>query len=90
MRRTALKGVHVHVFAQDNDEVQGYRDRRDRLRVDGEDRALYAATKRRPAEQQWPDMNDYAEAKTDLIVQILTLARAWRVRQLADSGRPSR
>ncbi len=82
MLRTPLKDVHVHVFAQDNNEVQRYLDLRDWLRVDGEDRALYAATKRRLAEQQWSDMNDYAEAKTDVIVQILTHARAWRVRQL--------
>jgi GrpB-like predicted nucleotidyltransferase (UPF0157 family) len=41
---------------------------------------LYAAEKRRLAEQQWRDMNDYADAKTDIIRDILTRGRVWRAR----------
>jgi GrpB-like predicted nucleotidyltransferase (UPF0157 family) len=70
--------VHVHVYEPDRPEVRDYLDLRDWLRVDAQDRELYAATKRRLARQRWADMNDYADAKTDVIAAILARARAWR------------
>jgi hypothetical protein len=36
------------------------------------DRDLYAATKRRLAQQDWPTMDHYADAKSDVILQILS------------------
>jgi GrpB-like predicted nucleotidyltransferase (UPF0157 family) len=82
MVRTPARDVHVHVYEPDRPEVRDYLDLRDWLRVDAQDRELYAATKRQLARQQWADMNDYADAKTDVIAAILTRARAWR----AESG----
>jgi len=78
MLRTAARDVHLHVYEPDRPEVRDYLDLRDWLRVDVEDRDLYAAEKRRLAQQQWRDMNDYADAKTGVICDILTRARAWR------------
>jgi GrpB-like predicted nucleotidyltransferase (UPF0157 family) len=80
MLRTAARDTHLHVYEADRAEVRDYLDLRDWLRVAPEDRALYAAEKRRLAGQQWRDMNDYADAKTDVIRDILTRARAWRAR----------
>jgi GrpB-like predicted nucleotidyltransferase (UPF0157 family) len=78
MVRTPARDVHVHVYEPGRPEVRNYLDLRDWLRVDAEDRELYAATKRMLARQQWEDMNDYADAKTEVISDILTRARAWR------------
>ena len=80
MLRTVGRDTHLHVYEPDRAEVRDYLDLRDWLRADAEDRALYAAEKRRLAEQQWRDMNDYADAKTDIIRDILTRARVWRAR----------
>lgn len=82
MMRTPAKDVHVHVFHPENEAVSKYRDLRDWLRTDETDRALYADTKRMLARQRWSDMNDYADAKTDVISQILAHARVWRENQL--------
>jgi len=78
MVRTPAQDVHVHVYEPGRQEVRDYIDLRDWLRVDAEDRALYAATKRTLARQRWNDMNDYADAKTEVIHDILARARAWR------------
>jgi GrpB-like predicted nucleotidyltransferase (UPF0157 family) len=80
MLRTPARDVHVHVYEPDRGEVRDYLDLRDWLRVSPEDRELYAATKRRLARQRWGDMNDYADAKTDVVLAILGRARAWRDR----------
>lgn len=81
MLRTPEKDVHIHVFPADDPAVPNYLDLRDWLRVDGADRELYAAVKRRLAEQDWADMNYYSDAKTDVITEILNRARQWRARQ---------
>jgi GrpB-like predicted nucleotidyltransferase (UPF0157 family) len=67
--------------------VRDYLDLRDWLRVDVDDRDLYAATKRMLARREWKDMNDYADAKTDVICAVLARARAWRAGALAPRGR---
>jgi GrpB-like predicted nucleotidyltransferase (UPF0157 family) len=81
MLRTPARNVHLHVYETNRPEVRNYLDLRDWLRVDADDRALYAAEKRHLAERPWRDMNDYADAKTKVINDILTRARAWRGRQ---------
>lgn len=78
MFRTPGRDVHLHVFNPEDPAVPAYLDLRDWLRVDARDRELYAATKRALAQRQWPDMNYYAEAKTDVIMGILSRARLWR------------
>ncbi|XAS64256.1 GrpB family protein [Pseudarthrobacter sp. So.54] len=78
MLRTPAKDVHVHVFRPGDDAVPPYRELRDWLRIDETDRALYANTKKMLARKQWSDMNDYADAKTDVISQILAHAKVSR------------
>ena len=83
MVRTPARDVHVHVYEPGRREVRDYIDLRDWLRVDAQDRELYAATKRMLARRQWNDMNDYADAKTEVIHDILARARAWRAGAMA-------
>lgn len=78
--RTPARDVHVHLFEHDDPAVDGHLLLRDRLRSDPEDRALYEDTKRRLLSKRWDDMNDYADAKTDVIVAIKARARAARER----------
>lgn len=78
MLRTPTRDVHLHVYEPDHTEVRNYLDLRDWLRVNAADRELYASTKRRLAQQDWSDMNHYADAKSDVVGEILTRAKAWR------------
>jgi GrpB-like predicted nucleotidyltransferase (UPF0157 family) len=82
MLRTTEKDVHLHVFEPESEEINNYRDLRDWLRIDSVDRALYAATKEKLAQQQWSDTNYYADAKSAVILQILGRGRDWRATQL--------
>jgi GrpB-like predicted nucleotidyltransferase (UPF0157 family) len=47
---------------------------RDRLRSDPVDRELYERTKRSLAQMDWKDVQDYADAKTAVIEEILARA----------------
>lgn len=76
--RTPARDAHVHVFEKADPAVDEYLLLRDHLRSDAEDRALYESTKRNLLDKQWEDMNDYAEAKTDVILAIKARARAAR------------
>lgn len=78
MLRTAAKDVHVHVFSPGSPEIERYLLLRDHLRRDAEDRALYARTKRDLATRDWPSMQHYAEAKTEVIEGIIARAAAAR------------
>ncbi len=81
MVRTPERDAHVHLYEPDHPAVSAYLDLRDWLRVDADDRALYESTKRRLASREWTDMNEYADAKTDVVHEILGRARAWRAGQ---------
>lgn len=70
MLRTEARDVHIHVFTVGSSEIERHLEFRDRLRANDEDRALYAATKRRLAEQDWPTMQHYADAKSLVIALI--------------------
>jgi GrpB-like predicted nucleotidyltransferase (UPF0157 family) len=76
MFRTAELDVHVHVFSRGCIEFKRHILFRDRLRKYGEDRALYESVKRKLAREDWPDMNAYARAKSDVVEEII--ARAMR------------
>jgi GrpB-like predicted nucleotidyltransferase (UPF0157 family) len=78
MLRTTAKDVHVHVFSPESPEIKRYLLLRDHLRENEEDRELYAGTKRDLASRDWPSMDHYAEAKTDVIEGIITRAAARR------------
>jgi GrpB-like predicted nucleotidyltransferase (UPF0157 family) len=74
--RTPERDVHVHIFQRHDPAVDEYLLLRDRLRSNADDRALYETTKRSLLAKSWDDMNDYADAKTDVIVAIKERARA--------------
>ena len=76
--RTPARDVHVHLFEHDDPAVDEYLLLRDHLRSDAKDRALYENTKRTLLSKRWDDMNDYADAKTDVIMAIKARARAAR------------
>lgn len=76
MLRTPELDVHVHVWSAPVD-VQRHLMFRDRLRASATDRTEYEAYKRRLARREWDDMNDYAQAKTDVIAAIYARALAW-------------
>jgi GrpB-like predicted nucleotidyltransferase (UPF0157 family) len=57
-------------------EIERYLTFRDRLRTNLDARRLYEGTKRRLAAQSWPDMDAYADAKTEVIEGIISAARA--------------
>jgi GrpB-like predicted nucleotidyltransferase (UPF0157 family) len=76
MFRTPAKDVHVHVFSPGSPEIDRYLLLRERLREDEGDRELYARTKRELASREWPSMQHYAEAKTEVIEGIIARAAA--------------
>ena len=47
---------------------------RDHLRTDQSDRALYARTKAELAARSWPTVQDYADAKSGVVREILERA----------------
>ena len=71
MFRTPERDVHVHVLSIGSTEIDRYLTFRDRLRANPGCRRLYEAEKRRLAARPWPDMNAYADAKTECIERIL-------------------
>jgi GrpB-like predicted nucleotidyltransferase (UPF0157 family) len=76
MLRTPEQDVHVHVYSAGCSEVGRVLTFRDRLRRNGDDRARYEQTKRELAAREWPDMNAYAEAKTEVVESIIAAAHA--------------
>ncbi|WP_405164854.1 GrpB family protein [Nocardia sp. NBC_01499] len=77
MVRTPERDVHVHLCTVGSQWERSQLLFRDRLRHDPTDRTAYENLKRRLAQQDWPDMNAYADAKGPLIIEISTRAEAW-------------
>jgi GrpB-like predicted nucleotidyltransferase (UPF0157 family) len=73
--RTPARDVHVHVLEAGDKAAGEYLLLRDRLRADPEDRDLYERTKRALIDEDWPDMNAYAEAKSEVVAEIKERAR---------------
>jgi GrpB-like predicted nucleotidyltransferase (UPF0157 family) len=65
---------NVHVFSHGCDEVDRVLMFRDWLRNNAEDRELYERTKRELAARTWKYVQDYADAKSDVIKAILARA----------------
>ena len=63
--------VNLHVFSQGCSETERMLAFRDRLRADVAGRELYARTKRELASQRWTYTQNYADAKTAVIEQIM-------------------
>ena len=78
MFRTPEKDVHLHVYSAGSPEIERYLLLRDRLRENGEECELYVRTKRELASRDWPSMQHYAEAKTEVIEGIIARAAAAR------------
>jgi GrpB-like predicted nucleotidyltransferase (UPF0157 family) len=75
-----LKGtdpnVNLHVFPAGCSEVERMLRFRDHLRVNEADRELYLRTKRELAAQTWEHVQHYADAKSDVVAEILRRARS--------------
>jgi GrpB-like predicted nucleotidyltransferase (UPF0157 family) len=69
--------INLHVFSFGSSEVERMLRFRDHLRSNISDRQLYEQTKRRLAEKQWKYTQNYADAKTEVVEEIL--ARASRI-----------
>jgi GrpB-like predicted nucleotidyltransferase (UPF0157 family) len=73
-----LKGpdtdVNLHVFSAGCVEVTRMLAFRDHLRHDDADRALYELTKRSLAARRWRYVQDYADAKSEVVEAILSRA----------------
>ena len=76
MLRTRARDVHIHVFSAGSSEIDRMLAFRDRLRSDPQDRSRYESTKRELAQQDLPTMQDYADAKTDVVADIMSRATA--------------
>ena len=85
--RTPSRAVHVHLYELGAAAIDEYLLLRDHLRSDEADRSLYESTKRSLLERGWSDMNDYADAKTEVIAAIKTRARAAAERTCAATAR---
>jgi GrpB-like predicted nucleotidyltransferase (UPF0157 family) len=66
--------VNLHVFGSDSAEIERLLRFRDHLRTHTADRERYAAAKRKLAAQRWRHLQDYADAKTEVIDAILRRA----------------
>jgi GrpB-like predicted nucleotidyltransferase (UPF0157 family) len=68
--------VNLHVFPPDCSEVEQMLLFRDWLRTNDADRELYARAKRDLGAQEWKYVQNYADAKTDVVQEIIGRARA--------------
>lgn len=64
-------GVNLHVFAPGCAEADRMIRFRDHLRTDPADREMYERTKRSLAARRWAYVQDYADAKTEVIADVL-------------------
>jgi GrpB-like predicted nucleotidyltransferase (UPF0157 family) len=76
MFRTLDRDVHIHIYSAGCPEIRRNLTFRDRLRSSAEDRSRYEQVKRELAAKDWPDMNAYALAKTEVIESIIAAAQA--------------
>jgi GrpB-like predicted nucleotidyltransferase (UPF0157 family) len=67
--------VNLHVFPQGCEELDQMLLLRDWLRTHEEDRDLYARAKRELAAKKWKYVQNYADAKSEVVQEILQRAR---------------
>ena len=68
--------VNLHVYSEGCPEIERYLLFRDRLRTDQADRVLYERTKRELAKREWKYVQNYADAKTEIVEAIIARAQA--------------
>lgn len=66
--------INLHIFSAGCPEVRRTVAFRDRLRADAADRELYERSKRELAQRDWPTVQDYADAKSPIVADILARA----------------
>ena len=72
--KTAGQDVNLHVLSAGCSETERMVRFRDWLRANPADRELYVRAKRELAAHDWKYMQQYADAKTDVVEQIMTRA----------------
>lgn len=65
---------NLHVFSEGCTETRRMLAFRDRLRDDADERSLYERTKRRLASRRWRHIDEYAQAKSEVVEGILRRA----------------
>jgi len=68
--------VNLHVFTAGSVEIERLLLLRERLRSRPEERELYAQAKQRLASRPWKYVQDYADAKSEVIEGIIVRGRA--------------
>jgi GrpB-like predicted nucleotidyltransferase (UPF0157 family) len=68
--------INLHVYSFGCPEIDKMLMFRDWLRANDADRELYERTKRELAEQTWKYVQNYADAKTAVVEEIVARARA--------------
>lgn len=66
--------INLHVFSRGCEEIDRMLAFRDHLRTNDADRALYERTKRELAAREWEFVQDYADAKTEVVKEIVARA----------------
>jgi GrpB-like predicted nucleotidyltransferase (UPF0157 family) len=74
MFRTPNRDVHLHVFSAGCPETERMVRFRDHLRTNADDRDRYAQAKRELADRDWKYMQQYADAKSDVVADIVSRA----------------
>jgi GrpB-like predicted nucleotidyltransferase (UPF0157 family) len=74
--------VNLHVHSPGSPEIERYLRFRDRLRSDPADRERYQRAKRELAQRDWRYVQQYADAKTPVVEEILARAQ----RQAGEGG----
>ena len=75
MLKGANPAVNLHVFSAACPETDRMLLFRDHLRLNPADRNLYASTKRQLAQQPWKYTQNYADAKSQIIEEIVSRAK---------------
>ena len=73
--------INLHTFSDGSSEIRRMLAFRDRLRTHDDERDLYLATKRELAARHWTYVQDYADAKGEVVEAIIA-------RAVADDARP--
>jgi GrpB-like predicted nucleotidyltransferase (UPF0157 family) len=68
--------VNLHTFSEGCEEVTTMLAFRDWLQTNDEDRALYASAKRELAAREWKHVQNYADAKSEVVREIVARATA--------------
>jgi len=72
--------VNLHVYSPGSPEIERYLIFRDRLRSDPADRERYQHVKRELARRDWRYVQQYADAKTEVVEEIIARAQGQAAR----------